>query len=133
MTFYTDEEVSKLIEISHIVYRKQERDVQTIYSVGREVIGFVPGRTEKSDKAYVIAKISDTIDLSFSKPELIGFFKFPEYLDNFLEELKKNCMPAAYLKLEDIKEFLFKVPFNEIPLWVNKLPILVKWRLEIGR
>ena len=58
--------------------------------------------------------------------------------------IKNNC-PLRYVidvhcmyikaseKLQILREFLYDVPFCDVPLWINGLECLAKWRLSIGK
>ena len=83
---------------------------------------------------YVLSRMSPMPWISFSATEMYDLLKNPGNLEIYLENFKKECMPVHYNELEHIGEILFEMPLEELPLQVNgEFPILVKWRLEIGK
>jgi hypothetical protein len=39
----------------------------------------------------------------------------------------------TYKKLLGLKKFIYEVPFNQVPLYLNVYDVLVAWRLRIGK
>jgi hypothetical protein len=39
----------------------------------------------------------------------------------------------TYKKLLGLKKFIYEVPFNQVPLYINTYDKLVKWRLRLGK
>lgn len=126
---YEDKEIARLLELLPILY---EKNVELICTVGGfDIETFVSGTVHDM---YVLSRLNPTSWIAFSATEMYDLFKNPRNLEIYLENIKKERISAHYNELELIKEILFEIPLEELPLQINgKFPIFVKWRLEIGK
>jgi len=137
MNRYTYKDAEKLFEICPKIYRSQERDVKPIYGLGGVALGFVKGPVTYEDEGFVIAKLKGVVDLSYNRDEIFKLLGSTDFFDEAIAGHEKALDGTDEFNfvytLKCLREFIYKVGRRDVPLWITELPILVKWRLEIGK
>jgi len=134
---YTSYEILKL-EAKLPKVTRRTRKAEPVYSMGR-AIGFDTGRSVE----IFMYEVSDSVMVDVL--EFLRLFQDSECLFNdiccplldYMSPVDPNIEPEEYRVLEgktkEIKMLLHRTPIEDVPLYINSLPIWAQWRLEIGK
>jgi hypothetical protein len=143
MNKYTTKEIDRLLEICPYEL-SLEREAEIIRSIGTGLdCNFSPGSPVQEKKIFILYS-KDGPDLSskypwngttisYSEKEIYGMICNSSKMQKKVDDGRKNGVSVLYQDLNHLKEFLFDTPHDQVPLYVNKYPTLVKWRLEINK
>lgn len=110
--------------IERIEYRKGDRDI--LISRLAKYIDMESGSfSDPSTEVYTYIKMfGDDIQISIDLLIKIVLWAPPK-------DLSKLVINCNYFRI--LFEIIHYVPLKEIPLYINSIPEVAKWRLEIGR
>jgi hypothetical protein len=103
-------------------YMEWHRDVSPIYSTVGYAVGFNVGVTTKTNKYYVYSKNPYRIITENLLTELLNDTK-----DN------SDIFGVGAENLIEVKNFLYDTPLEDVPLYIEEYPEMVKFRLDIRR
>lgn len=131
MIEYTTEDVQKLIKIAPKT-KSWSRKIKPVYSYGGLVVGFEKGLIEYEEKICLMGSI-EGFGIFMDRWELHRILTEKSEFDRHIH-LTKNIKREIEIRgLLKIKELLWNTTLDEVPLWINTIPNIVKWRLEIGK
>jgi hypothetical protein len=119
---YTEKEKKKLLSMLPSSYMEWHRDVSPIYSTVGYAVGFNVGVTTKTNKYYVYSKNPYRIITENLLTELLNDTK-----DN------SDIFGVGAENLIEVKNFLYDTPLEDVPLYIEEYPEMVKFRLDIRR
>jgi hypothetical protein len=137
MILYTEEEIEKFIEMSPTVITSA-RDISYIRNVGTgQIMEIVPSSKVNQGTWFVFSEMPYC--LQFDKDDSKEVLRSPAFLNGRIKRIRSQRInnfedPAKMVSLcISVRKLLYETNFEDVPLWINSLPIVAKWRLEIKK